>query len=764
VQYLYSIMNNEKESSLPPPKRLKTGPTTSSSAGEDPSLESSIAIRPTQVTHTGNWKVCQDGNIIYRTTPTPTPTLAPISSLKVADGSIAVAGFDLGGTLLASQKQFPHTLADYELWNQNVIDKLRTASDDGYLLAIFINQGGIRGAVNGKTASKVKDLIEWLSSSAAIDRPIIAFLSTQKKSGFHKPSPDMWNTAQQILGFSFDQASSFFVGDGVDYEKDGKLILGDDESFARNVSGVGSVQFFTPTAYFGPSHLEAQREKRVTAQQLAYEIPPKTALETRAALQSGYLKTKGILLLLCGGQGSGKSFFCHELTKGDANNHNHNGNHNDNGWVHLSQDTIRNGKPGSREAVERAARQALAEQKHVIVDRMHLDATQRSHFVQLAKDAKVPVHIVALTTPKAVVTERVLTRENHAGNVEGESGARLASASWSNLVMPKYEEGFDLISATGTPEGVQSIVHLYRRVGTGSEGVPVPAVAYKSSVQDSYPLPGSISIPSIALGTYKLGKKTATNIVSLATELGIRAIDTAPTYKNEQEVSTGMRKDTFCIAKIPKRATTAKQVRHELESTLTKFNRKKVDLLFLHWPCDVITSDTLQEVWLAMEKCVKDGLANALGVCNFNIEALRLLLPHCTAVRPIVNQVERHVQLPQWELVDFCAQQDILLQAHSPLGQGKLLDHDTVKEVAARSGLSRAQVLLQWNLHQQIAVVTKCSSREHLLDVVGTTKTGKVLSAQDLMALNEIGETKRFVSPPFMFGNEPFCWGKSVPK
>lgn len=84
--------------------------------------------------------------------------------------------------------------------------------------------------------------------------------------------------------------------------------------------------------------------------------------------------------------------------------------------------------------------------------------------------------------------------------------------------------------------------------------------------------------------------------------------------------------------------------------------------------------------------------------------------------------------------------------------------------MTARSGLSPGQVLLQWNLHQQIAVVTKCSSREHLLDVVGTTKTGKVLSAQDLMALNEIGETKRFVSPPFMFGNEPFCWGKSVPK
>ena len=84
--------------------------------------------------------------------------------------------------------------------------------------------------------------------------------------------------------------------------------------------------------------------------------------------------------------------------------------------------------------------------------------------------------------------------------------------------------------------------------------------------------------------------------------------------------------------------------------------------------------------------------------------------------------------------------------------------------MTARSGLSPGQVLLQWNLHQQIAVVTKCSSRENLLDVVGT-KTGKVLSAHDLMALNGIGETKRFVSPPFMFGNAPFCWvGKGMPK
>ena len=96
---------------------------------------------------------------------------------------------------------------------------------------------------------------------------------------------------------SFDNAKSFFVEDSIDMEDNGKVILGDDDNFACNV---GCIKFFTPIVYFGLNHLDCCKEKCTASQQLEYTITPKIALETRVALQSGYLQA-GILLVLCRG-------------------------------------------------------------------------------------------------------------------------------------------------------------------------------------------------------------------------------------------------------------------------------------------------------------------------------------------------------------------------------------------------------------------------------------------------------------------------------
>ena len=262
-----------------------------------------------------------------------------------------------------------------------------------------------------------------------------------------------------------------------------------------------------------------------------------------------------------------------------------------------------------------------------------------------------------------------------------------------------------------------------------------------------------------------LGRKEAQAVVSRAIALGFGAVDTAPTYKNEDKVGEGELDPTsIVIVKVPKGATYAAQVRQELTESLSKLKRKHADLLLLHWPTDVIASDSLKEVWGEMETCHTQGLVRALGVCNFNVQALLLLLSQCS-IRPVVNQVERHPLLPQWGLVDLCAQHDILLQAHSPLGQGsnELLGHSVVQQVASRNNRSAAQVVLQWNLQQGVAVVPKCRSEEYMRDVL-SARTGRGLSTADMEALNMITETKRFVAPPFMYGKDPYCWGERVPK
>lgn len=455
------------------------------------------------------------------------------------------------------------------------------------------------------------------------------------------------------------------------------------------------------------------------------------------------------MLLLCGAQGSGKSTFAQRLVD-VSNGH----------WVVFAQDTIRNGKPGKREQVEEAVEQAVQQGKCVMVDRMHLEPSQREPFVKLAQRLKTPIHAVVLSPPTAVLAQRVKERQNHPGKVEGNSGALLATASAGKLVFPAYEEGFGLVSATSSPNiGVDRLVQLYQNVGTvKQETLAVPTDFSLGGAHDKKGEAPRL-LPAVLLGTMGIGKREADQVVKLAFETGLRGVDTAPTYKQEDKLGSVLPKDSYVVVKVPKRATSAEEVSKELQQSLANLQRTKADLLLLHWPT---SQDVLKEIWQTMEAAVQEGKAQCLGICNANVAALAGLLPLCR-IPPAVVQLERHPLLPQWDLVDFCAQHDIQIQAHSPLGQGKtdLLGHEVVQKVAeGYPDSSPAQVVLAWNLQQGVAVVPKASTTDHLRELIQIPR----LRSKDLQTLNAITDRKRFVAPPFMYGSAPYCWGKQPPK
>jgi hypothetical protein len=194
-----------------------------------------------------------------------------------------------------------------------------------------------------------------------------------------------------------------------------------------------TTEYFTPVQYFGTSNVERRR----LSSSLSVGSPPvipQEAIQSRAALLGGY--TSGpICLILVGVQGSGKSTFCHKPVECNTR------------WRHFSQDTIKNGAPGSRKAVEAAVKKALQSQYCVVVDQMHLDEEQRQHFVLLGKKCQVPVHCLVLLATREEVTARVRAHVNHPGKVEGENGARIAVSSLSKLKLPTYNEGFELTLA-----------------------------------------------------------------------------------------------------------------------------------------------------------------------------------------------------------------------------------------------------------------------------------------------------------------------------
>jgi DNA 3'-phosphatase len=598
-----------------------------------------------------------------------------------------VAGFDLDHTLVNWRcSGWPSRPDHYELWNSGVVGECRRLHDSGYGLVVFTNQGGIKSALGGKRAGTVRGVIDWIAH--AVDRPLFAVVSTKADSGYHKGSPGMWEVFEERcnLGRRACPGSSFFVGDadgGAGDDDDatdpvgpaGSLRrhqqTGTDKSFARNVGKMrdATMEFFTPGEYFGPS--DAERRRRGAAATGVPPAAPREAMCARAALLGGY-SSGPICLVLVGVQGSGKTTFCRQLVEGGRR------------WRQCSQDTIRNGSPGTRQAVEEAARDALRNGDNAVIDRMHLDEEQRGHFVRLGKECQVPVHCLVLVATREEVEDRVRHRVDHPGKVQGEDGALIAVTSLSRLTPPTYDEGFALISYSRQMEGRLWIA--YQMVNNSCE-VPIPRTI---DLHEG----GKFPFPMVTLGTMNIKRRDSTAIVTRAVQMGVTSVDTAPTYSNESEVGAAL--ETFhhvkVTIKIPKRATSPEQARKEVMQSLSLLRRSRVDIILLHWPCDFIESGTLSAVWKELETMKEEGLCLAIGVCNFTTAALMCLLANC-AIKPALNQVERHPLLPQYNLMDFCDSQGIIVQSHTAFGSGSelLLANETIVRVARESRMSPAQ-------------------------------------------------------------------------
>ena len=149
------------------------------------------------------------------------------------NASAKIAAFDFDGTLNRWLcPKFPTKLADYALFDKSVPSKLEELHRLGFKIVIFTNQLGIRSAVDGKNAVKVKMALDWFADQ--VDAPIEAYLSTQR-DGCRKPNTGMWDHLVARLaqrGVIVDKATSFYVGDAAGREGDHSA---DDLNFAAAI-------------------------------------------------------------------------------------------------------------------------------------------------------------------------------------------------------------------------------------------------------------------------------------------------------------------------------------------------------------------------------------------------------------------------------------------------------------------------------------------------------------------------------------------------
>ena len=219
-------------------------------------------------------------------------------------------------------------------------------------------------------------------------------------------------------------------------------------------------------------------------------------------------------------------------------------------------------------------------------------------------------------------------------------------------------------------------------------------------------------MPIFGLGVWKSEQGgEVESAVETALEMGYRSIDTASIYLNEKGVgealqnSTVPREEVFITTKVWNSDQGYDTTLSAFEKSLEKLKLDFVDLYLVHWP----VGGKYQETWKAMKTIHESGRARAVGVSNFLKHHLQDLLKS-TDLIPAVNQIELHPHLIQEELLNFCNDTGIQVEAWSPLMQGRINKVDRLVEIGKKYDKTAAQVVLRWNLQRSIITIPKSSN------------------------------------------------------
>jgi alcohol dehydrogenase (NADP+) len=246
---------------------------------------------------------------------------------------------------------------------------------------------------------------------------------------------------------------------------------------------------------------------------------------------------------------------------------------------------------------------------------------------------------------------------------------------------------------------------------------------------------GSGAIPALGFGTL-IPDPVATRVATRAAlEAGFRLLDTAERYRTEKEVGEAMqevfkeskvrREDVVVVTKLWNTNHRPERVKPAFEASLKRLQLEFVDLYLIHTPFAFQPGDeqdprdangaviydkdvTLLDTWRALEALVNEGRCKAIGLSDVNLELAKGIFD-AARIKPAVVHVESHPYLPEWELLEYCKKNGIVLQAFAALGHSmepKLLEDPVITAIAKRVNKTPAQVLLAWAIQRGTALLT----------------------------------------------------------
>jgi len=270
-------------------------------------------------------------------------------------------------------------------------------------------------------------------------------------------------------------------------------------------------------------------------------------------------------------------------------------------------------------------------------------------------------------------------------------------------------------------------------------------------LQSKVTLNSGYSMPWFGLGVYKVQEgREVVDSVKTAIAHGYRSIDTAALYGNEEGVGQAVREsgvpreELFITTKVWNSDQGYDSTLQAFETSFNKLGLDYVDLYLVHWPVKGKYKDT----WRALEKLQQDGRVRSIGVSNFHIHHLEDLMKDAS-VKPAVNQVELHPLLNQAELRDYCKSQGIQIEAWAPLAQGHLLDNEVLKTIGAKYGKSTAQVILRWDIQNEIVTIPKSVNPKRIVENADIFDFE--LTADEMAQIDGLNENRRFGGDPDNF-------------
>lgn len=245
-------------------------------------------------------------------------------------------------------------------------------------------------------------------------------------------------------------------------------------------------------------------------------------------------------------------------------------------------------------------------------------------------------------------------------------------------------------------------------------------------------------MPIYGIGTYSLTGETCVESITAALNSGVRLIDTAYMYHNEESVGEAVRnsgiprEEIFVITKLyPNQFSNPEEA---IEEAFNKLDIDYIDMMLLHHPG---TGDV--KAYLAMEKAVADGKIRSIGLSNWYIEELEEFLPQVN-ITPALVQNEIHPYYQENDVIPYIQSRGIVVQGWYPLGgrghTAELLGDEVISEIAAAHGKSSAQVILRWNLQKGVVVIPGSSNPDHIQE--NTELFDFELTAEEIERINAL--------------------------